>query len=159
MMYFIPIQQRMKEFFYKSSVFFQTAPEKAQRRQQPPPEQREKRGVPLREPAPGLPQRQQIGEAAQQHTEKHEQPQLTPAGDAAQQKEQHRSQQGIGQIEESQQPLQPEAAHERRLPIVEKAQHSAAGQTEQRLKALKTGIDAHQPMRRPRKPRRSFSPA
>ncbi len=114
----------------------------------------------LGQPAARPPQDREIEEPAQQHPQQHKQPELAPAGDAAQKEEQHRRQQGIGNIEEDKPLFQPEGAEKGRQYLIEESQRHAAEKTQQGLEALAAGIDLHQPSSRPRKPRRrSFSPA
>ena len=144
----------MKEFFCKFNDFFHGRPKKQQGSRQNAQKTGRQGGGALRKEAAGAAQHQQIEQPAQQHPQQHEQAQAAPAGDAAQEIEQHRRQKGIGKIKEDLQLFQPETAQEGRQELIEKAQGPAAGQAHQGLKALIAGIDAHQPRSFPRKPRR-----
>ncbi len=112
------------------------------------------------QPTPRRPEGREIGEAPQHQPKKHEQPKLSPSGDAAQEKEQHPRQQGIRDIEEDEPLFQPETAEDGRQELVDEAQSHAAEKAEQGLQSLAAGVDPHQPRSLPRKPlRRSLSPA
>ena len=141
-------------FFCKSYSFFQQTTEKTKRRQEDAEDKCQSRRRPACQETAGRAQDQQISQPAQQHSQQHEQPQAAPAGDAAQEEKQHRRQEGIGKVKEDLQPFQPEAAQEGRQELIEKAQGGAAGEAQQRLKALLAGINAHQPSSFPKKPRR-----
>ena len=150
----------MKELFCSFEKFFHRKAQKSQGKQQYPGKKRQNRGKFCGDPASRPAQDQQVPQSPQQEAQEHEQPQPAPAGDAAQEEEQHRGQQGIGQVQQHPQLFQPGPAQTRRVKIVEEAQRAAAGQAQQGLQPLCAGIDAHQPSSLPRKPRlRAFSPA
>ncbi len=159
-MHFNPFFCEMKVLFCKCEKFSCGFSQKTEGFEDKSDKKRQKTGHPLRRDAAERAQGEEITQAAQQHPQEHEEPQLPPAGDAAQKEEQHRGQQGIGEIQENTQLLQPGPAQTRRHQIIEEAQRRAAGQTQKGLQPLRTGVDPHQPMSLPRKPRRrSRSPA
>jgi hypothetical protein len=153
-MYCNPFFHRRKEFFCHFRSFFQQRIKETEGGEEEPAEKGGPGGELLRQPTSRPPERRQVEEPAQQHPQQHEQAQAAPAGDAAQEIEQHRRQKGIGKIKEDLQLFQPETAQEGRQELIEKAQGPAAGQAHQGLQALIAGIDAHQPRSFPRKPRR-----
>ncbi len=155
-----PSLQRNKEFFCNFVSFFQGDTQKAQRGQQNAQTGSGETGDTGGGRSADRTEQEKIAEPAQEHAQEHEQAQLAPAGDAAQEEEQHRGQQTVGRVEDGEQLFPPGPAQHGSQKIVKKAQRQAAAQAQQGLQGLTAGIDAHQPSSLPRKPRlRSCSPA
>ena len=105
----------MKELFCSFEKFFHRKAQKTEGKEQDPGKKRQHGGKFCGDPEPGPPKDQQIPQPAQQKTQEHEQPQPAQAGDAAQEEEQHRGQQGIGQVQRYPQRFQPGPTQTRRV--------------------------------------------
>ena len=121
-----PSLQRNKEFFCNFVSFFQGDTQKAQRGQQNAQTGSGETGDTGGGRSADRTEQEKIAEPAQEHAQEHEQAQLAPAGDAAQEEEQHRGQQTVGRVEDGEQLFPPGPAQHGSQKIVKKAQRQAA---------------------------------
>lgn len=143
----------MEEIFFNFPdffcYFFHNLPGKQTEPDQPDADVRQSR----RQPEAGTAERQQIDQPAQHHAQQHEQAQASASGDASQQEQrqgrEQRKQQGSG----GPGPAPAAPPGQRHQKIVDEAQRRSAAEADERLNALRTGVDSHQPISLPNRPR------
>lgn len=144
----------MEALFYKIQKNFCRSEKQAQRQQQRTEEPREQTAEQTRRPQPRGAEQQEIAHEAQRRAQRHEQAQLPAPCHAAQQKQHKRRQYAERRVGCAPAP-DAEPPQALRQQIIAQTQRRAAGQREQRLQPLRSGVDLHQPSSRPSRPRRA----
>lgn len=144
----------MKEIFCKNQKFFCGFSQKNQGKQgqtaEPEQERDQNAGA---EQAQG-PQGQQVQGGPQGQDQGHEQAQTAVSHGDAQEKKQRRGQKTEEQVYRETELIQPQLPPQGGQQVVHQAQGGAAGQGDQGLQPLVSGVQAHQPSSLPNQPRR-----
>lgn len=144
----------MKEIFDKKQRFFHGFSQKNQGRKENSADPQEDGGQKAGQMPSRTSESQEIEQRAQHQDQGHEQPQTAVSHGEAQEKQHQGSQEAEQQIRQEPGMIQPQPLPQRRRQIVHQSEQGTAGQGDQGLQSLPSGIQAHQPRSLPIQPRR-----
>ena len=144
----------MKEIFFKKQKKFHEFSQQDQGSEEQRTDPDKKGGQKPGENPPRGPESQEIQCCPQGQDQGHEQAQAAVAHGDPQEKEQERRQKAEAHVQDKGEPLQPETAAEGGHHVVHQAESGAAGQGNEGLQPLISGVELHQPSSFPKKPRR-----